>query len=76
MQILIRCNKPSDLASQIFEQEHVVEAQIHKDGRGLLVRTRDADSFYLMLNQHRHERSRHRIGGPRRRRRELSCTNT
>ena len=51
MQILIRCNKPGALASKIFEQEHVVEAQIHKDGRGLLVRTRDADSFYLMLNR-------------------------
>lgn len=51
MQILIRCNKPSALASKIFEQENVVEAQIHKDRRGLLVRTRDADSFYLMLNR-------------------------
>ena len=50
MQILIRCNKPSEVASRIFEQEHVVEAQIHKDGRGLLVRTRNADKFYLMLN--------------------------
>ncbi len=50
MQILIRCNKPSEVASRIFAQEHVVEAQIHKDGLGLLVRTRDADKFYLMLN--------------------------
>ena len=50
MQILIRCNKPSEVAARIFEQEHVVEARIHKDGRGLLVRTRDADKFYLMLN--------------------------
>ena len=51
MQILIRCSKPGELASRIFEQEHVVEARIHKDGRGLLVSTRDADSFYLMLNR-------------------------
>ena len=50
MQILIRCNKPSEVAARIFAQDHVVEAQIHKDGRGLLVRTRDADRFYLMLN--------------------------
>lgn len=50
MQILIRCNKPNEVAARIFEQEHVVEARIHKDGRGLLVRTRDADKFYLMLN--------------------------
>jgi len=51
MQILIRCNKPSEVASRIFCQDHVVEAQIHKDGRGLMVRTRDADKFYLMLNR-------------------------
>jgi ABC-2 type transport system ATP-binding protein len=50
MQVLIRCNKPAEVASRIFTQDHVVEAQIHKDGRGLLVRTRDADKFYLMLN--------------------------
>lgn len=50
MQVLIRCNKPAEVASRIFTQDHVVEAQIHKDGRGLLVRTRDADKFYLLLN--------------------------
>ena len=50
MQILIRCNKPGELASKVFTQDHVVEAQIHKDGKGLLVKTRDADRFYLMLN--------------------------
>ena len=50
MQILIRCNRPGLLAAKIFEQDYVVEAQIHKDGRGLLIKTRDADRFYLMLN--------------------------
>jgi len=50
MQILIRCNKPEELASKVFEQSSAVEAQIHKDGRGLLIKTRDADKFYLMLN--------------------------
>ncbi len=50
MQILIRCNRPGTLAAKVFEQDHVVEAQIHKDGRGLLIKTRDADKFYLMLN--------------------------
>lgn len=51
MQILIRCNKPSVVASRIFEQDHVVEAKMHKDGKGLLVKTRDADRFYLLLNE-------------------------
>jgi ABC-2 type transport system ATP-binding protein len=51
MQVLIRCNKPGDLASQVFRQDYVVEARIHADGQGLLVKTRDADRFYLLLNR-------------------------
>jgi ABC-2 type transport system ATP-binding protein len=51
MQILVRCNKPALLASRLFQQDHVVEARIHDDGRSLLVRTRDADGLYLLLNR-------------------------
>ncbi len=51
MQILIRCNRPGALASRIFELDTVVEACVHNDGKGLLVRTRDPDRFYLMLNR-------------------------
>jgi ABC-2 type transport system ATP-binding protein len=51
MQILIRCDRPGAMASKVFEQDHVVEAQLLADGTGLLVKTRDADRFYLMLNQ-------------------------
>jgi len=51
MQILIRCNRPSTLASRIFELDTVVEARVHNDGKGLLVRTRDPDRFYLLLNR-------------------------
>jgi ABC-2 type transport system ATP-binding protein len=50
MQILIRCDQPSAMASKVFEQDHVVEAQLLPDGSGLLVKTRDADRFYRMLN--------------------------
>src|SRR5260370_9883924 len=50
MQILIRCSRPGVLAPKVFEQDSAVEAQIHKDGMGLLVKTRDAERFYLMLN--------------------------
>ena len=50
MQILIRCGNPRALASLLFEQNHVAEARIHADGGGLLVKTRDADRFYLGLN--------------------------
>jgi ABC-2 type transport system ATP-binding protein len=49
--VLIRCNKPQMLASKIFESEHVVEAKVHADGGGLLVKTRNAGEFYLMMNR-------------------------
>jgi len=51
MQILVRCSDPNLLASRVFAQDHVVEAKVSADGKGVLVRTRDADSFYLLLNQ-------------------------
>ena len=49
-QILIRSSQPRLLAARLFERNHVVEARMEEDGRGLLVRTRDADSLYLLLN--------------------------
>jgi len=51
VQVLIRCDRPSLLASRVFEQDGVVEAHILEDGRSLLVRTRDADRFHLVLNE-------------------------
>ena len=51
MQILIRCDRPSALASRVFDQDSVVEARIHGDRGGLFVKTRDADGFYLLLNR-------------------------
>ncbi len=51
MQILVRCSRPNLLASRLFSQDHVVEAKLSNDSKGLLVRTRDADQFYLLLNQ-------------------------
>jgi ABC-2 type transport system ATP-binding protein len=49
-QILIRCNHPRDLASKMMESEQTMEVRIHSDERGLLIKTKDADRFYLMLN--------------------------
>jgi ABC-2 type transport system ATP-binding protein len=51
MQILIRCDKPSKLAARVFDQNHVVEARLHEDRRGLFIKTRDADRFYLLVNR-------------------------
>jgi ABC-2 type transport system ATP-binding protein len=51
MQILVRCAQPSLLASRLFSQDHVVEAKLNNDGKGVLVRTKDADQFYELLNK-------------------------
>jgi ABC-2 type transport system ATP-binding protein len=51
MEILIRCDRPSYLAARVFEHDAVVEARLHKDARGLFIKTRNADSFYLLLNR-------------------------
>ena len=51
MQILVRCDHPGQLAARLFQQDHVVEAKIAADRKGLLLRTTDADSFYLLLNR-------------------------
>jgi ABC-2 type transport system ATP-binding protein len=50
VQILVRCPQPHVLASRLFACDHVVEAKLHRDGAGLLVRTRDANAFYEALN--------------------------
>lgn len=51
IQILVRCSNAPRLASAAFELDHVVEAKILNDGCGVLIRTRDAEQFYLLLNK-------------------------
>jgi ABC-2 type transport system ATP-binding protein len=51
MQILIRCDRPSDLASRVFKEDHVVEVRVHNDRRGLLVKTSNPDRLYLLMNK-------------------------
>jgi ABC-2 type transport system ATP-binding protein len=50
MQVLIRCDHPELLASKMFSINHCVEARLHADGKGLLLRTGDIDQFYSSLN--------------------------
>ena len=50
-QILIRCTRPRELAAKTMESTQTIEVSIHHDERGLLVKTRDADALYLLLNQ-------------------------
>ena len=51
MQILVRCPNPSLLASRLFSHDHVVEAKLNHDGKGVLVRTKDSEQFYELLNR-------------------------
>jgi ABC-2 type transport system ATP-binding protein len=50
MQILIRCGRATDLAGRLLKLDHVVEIKMHDDRGGLLVKSQDADAFYLALN--------------------------
>jgi ABC-2 type transport system ATP-binding protein len=34
-----------------LSEAHVVEVKLHADGKGLLVRTRDASAFHRLLNR-------------------------
>jgi ABC-2 type transport system ATP-binding protein len=49
-QILVRCSRPREVAAKMLEYGHTIEVSIHKDEAGLLLKTRDADRFYLALN--------------------------
>ena len=51
MQVLIRCNHPSQLAASMFQKTDVVEARVHDDRHGLFIKTRNPDQFYLSLNE-------------------------
>src|SRR6185503_15415016 len=51
MQIMIRCDRPQEFASRVFASDSVVEATLHQDGGGLFIKTRNADSFYQLLNR-------------------------
>src|SRR2546429_1295228 len=51
MQVLIRCDQPSLLAARMFRDDNVIEARLHEDRRGLFVKTRNPDRFYLLLNE-------------------------
>lgn len=50
-EILIRCDKPTELAARVFSLDSIVEARLHKDRQGLFVKTKDAEKFYVMFNK-------------------------
>ncbi len=51
VQILVRCSSPSAFAAKVFDEGSVIEARVHSDGKGLLIKTRDPDKFYAQLNR-------------------------
>jgi ABC-2 type transport system ATP-binding protein len=51
LQVLVRCDRPSELASRVFAEDHVVEARVDPDRRGLLVRTQSAERFYELVGR-------------------------
>ena len=51
MQILVRCSDPGALAVELFAAADIVEARVQEDKRGLLVRTKNSQRFYEVLNQ-------------------------
>lgn len=61
MQIMVGCDRPRELAARLFAASHIVEARLYSDRegadsqggdrRGLLIRTTNADAFFLLINQ-------------------------
>ena len=51
MQVLIRCDQPGALASKLFQRGAVIEARLLPDGEGVLIKTRDPDGFFRLLNE-------------------------
>jgi ABC-2 type transport system ATP-binding protein len=49
--ILVRCDRPALVAQRLFEHDHVVEARISEPHGGILVRTRNTEAFYSVLNR-------------------------
>ncbi len=50
-QILVRCDKPTELAAKVFAQDLVVEARMLADRSGLVVKTREPDRLYRAINR-------------------------
>lgn len=49
IQVLVRCDRPQAVAARAFTLDHVVEAKIVDDDRGVLIRTRNAEDFFDAL---------------------------
>lgn len=50
-QVLIRCDKPMELAARVFTEDLVVEARVLTDRSGVVVKTREPDRLYRAINR-------------------------
>ncbi len=50
-QILVRCNRPTELAARVFAQGLAVEARVLTDKSGVVVRTHEPDRVYRAINR-------------------------
>jgi ABC-2 type transport system ATP-binding protein len=50
-QYLVRCRNASDVASQLFSEDHITEIRLNADHMGLLVMTRDREQFARALGR-------------------------
>jgi ABC-2 type transport system ATP-binding protein len=57
LQIMVRCDRASEVAASMFASDTIVEAQLHDDRHGVFFKTRNADAFYGSLNRLVVERS-------------------
>jgi ABC-2 type transport system ATP-binding protein len=51
LQIMIRCDQASELAAKLFAAGEIVEAALHEDRHGVFIKTRNAETFYSLLNR-------------------------
>lgn len=51
IQVLVRCDKATEVASALFAAEVAVEVSLHDDRQGVMVRTTNAGEFYRFMNQ-------------------------
>ncbi len=49
-QVLVRCDRPAELASKVFAQNLVVEARVLTDRSGLVIKTTEPDRLYRAIN--------------------------
>ena len=49
--MLIRAEDPAGIASRLFAQGHLLQAELHDDREGLTVRVRDVEAFHLAFNE-------------------------